>query len=94
MSAPLPGRLLFLLKDSHGLPLEVALDRVAAAGATVEWPSFVEAAREAGWYDFQTYDALRYALQDSFMPQTARGAVLAGFKRYVLARPHPCVAAP
>ena len=78
------GSILFQLKATHGLPLDMALDRVIDAGLSVEWPSFIEEARKNGWPDFQTFDALRYGLQDAFIPQSAKSAVLDGFKRYVM----------
>ena len=81
----IPGSLLFTLKATHGLPLDMALDRVIEAGESVEWPSFIEEARKNGWHDFQTYSELKYGLQDAFIPQSVKDAILDGFKRYVLA---------
>jgi alanyl-tRNA synthetase len=77
------GELLFKLKATHGLPLDMALDRIIEHKVSVEWPSFIEAARADGWPDWKTYYALKYGLQDAFMPQSVKQAILDGFATYV-----------
>lgn len=81
------GSLIFDLKDAHGLPIDFALDRVMEAGEFVEWPSFIERARECGWPDFRTFETLCHALEDSSVGFGARKDIVSAFKRYVLAFP-------
>jgi cytochrome P450 len=82
------GALVFHLKATHGLPLDFIIDRSASEGG-IDWVGFAEEARLQGWWDFQTYDAIRYALQDAFLPKNEQQAVLNEFKRFVLSNPHP-----
>lgn len=59
------GSFLFKLKDTHGLPLEIAIDEVLSNGLKIEWASFIEEARSCGWYDFMTFDVINYAIAES-----------------------------
>lgn len=86
-----PGRELFKLKDTHGLPLDAAITRIAAQGLAVDWPGFIEAAREHGWWDFQTEEALFPALDDAEVFAEYREAVKLRFKAYVLKNRHPAM---
>jgi hypothetical protein len=79
------GAFLFLLKDTHGLPIDMALDRIIERGHSVEWPSFIEAARENGWPDFRTFGALEHGIQDAFISANTKDAILCGTKRYMMA---------
>jgi hypothetical protein len=84
------GATLFGLKATHGLPLGFALDRIInTAGVAVEWPSFIEAARKNGWWDYQTYEVLCHGLEDGDIPKDVQAGIRSGFQRYVLAHPHP-----
>lgn len=85
----LRGSFLFDMKDTQGLPIDFALDALMERGFSVEWPSFIDRARQAGWWDFQTYRVLRHALQDSSVPRGVRDAILEAFQRYTQAKPHP-----
>jgi hypothetical protein len=84
----LRGSFLFDMKDTQGLPIDFALDAIMERGFGVEWPSFIERARRAGWWDFQTYRVLRDSLQDSSVPRGTRDAILDAFQHYVQANPH------
>lgn len=84
------GDVLFHLKATHGFPLDFALDRlINERGIAVEWPGFIEAARDGGWWDFQTFEVIEHAMQDAGIEREYRAAVLERFKAYVLQRPHP-----
>lgn len=79
-----PGSLLFDWKATHGLPIDFALDRLIERRIGVEWPSYIERARECGRYDFQTYDDLTHGLEDSSVPRATVSAILAASRRYIL----------
>lgn len=82
------GKELFELKDTHGMPLDFSLDIVCnERKMAVDWPSFIEAARAAGWYDFQTLSQITHAMEHAALPSAYREAVIAGFKNYVLQNP-------
>jgi alanyl-tRNA synthetase len=84
------GSKVFRLKDTHGVPLDFTLDKIVnQLGGTVEWPSFIEAARSAGWRDFMTYEALCHGMQDADLPLLMQEAIQERFKLYVLTNPHP-----
>lgn len=78
------GKKLFELRATHGLPLDFALDSILPQ-MMVDWPGYIEAARENGRWDFQTLGEITHALIDQ--PAGYRAAVIAGFKNYVMANP-------
>jgi alanyl-tRNA synthetase len=80
----LHGSVLFHLKATHGLPLDVAISRATSKGMTIEWPSFIEEARHNGWWDFQTHDAIRDALVDAEVASTVREQIMLRFRAYVM----------
>jgi hypothetical protein len=53
----------------------------------VEWPSFIEAARENGWWDFQTYDAICVGMEDAGIERPVQAGIKARFQQYVLTHP-------
>lgn len=90
-----PGRELFNLKATHGVPLDFAIDHIMAADhhglrCVIEWPSYIEEARRNKRWDFQTYDDIRHALEDceSYSKEFQK-EILDRFKAYVLKYPHP-----
>ena len=84
------GDILFALKDTHGFPLNMALDMIINQRDTpVDWPAFIEAARQGGWWDYQTYEVMQHALADGDVPVDTRYAIMQRFKQYVLRYPHP-----
>lgn len=82
-----PGRAAFRLKDEKGVPLSMIIDLCEV----IEWPSFIEAARDAGWYDFQTLAQIKAALFDADIDEVVQKEIVQRFKLYVLANPHPCL---
>jgi len=86
-----PGSEVFRLKDERGLPLPVGIDLCLTSGRSIEWPSFIEAARSAGWYDFQTFAQIKNALAEADVGDEYAHGVLQRFKLYVLTNPHPCL---
>jgi len=85
------GRTLFKIKDEHGLPLDFALAQIIDAGQTVDWPEFIEHARECKWWDFQIINVLEHVLVDAGGKDYADN-VLMRTKLYMMANPHPAMA--
>ena len=84
------GAELFALKDTHGFPLDFALDKIInQSGMAVDWPAFIEAARRNGWWDFQTLDVMQAGFLDAGLPRGMGVDIEIRFKRYVLRYPHP-----
>lgn len=86
------GARLFGLKDAHGLPLDFALDAIINdRGMVVEWPGFIEAARAAGWWDYQTLAVMEHALQDAGVARDLTAGIVERAKLYVMAHEHPAI---
>jgi hypothetical protein len=86
-----PGEYLFELKDTMGLPLEFSASTVLNKEIKIEWPSFIEKARKAGWWDFQTYEVLLYLEEELSEYKEYMQGVIDRFKIYVLKYPHPAL---
>lgn len=84
-----PGKELFELKATYGLPLEIAIEEIHNKNGIIEWPGFIEEARKNEWWDFKTYDVIKYALEDAGIDKKTREEILKRFKIYVLKYPHP-----
>lgn len=83
-----PGSQLFRLKDTHGLPFEMALQLVVDRGLTVEWCSLVDEARSQKWWDFQTYDLVKQALADIGMSRPEQHQILIRLQAYIMETLH------
>jgi alanyl-tRNA synthetase len=83
------GRFLFKLKDTHGFPLEMAIDITLGRGLLIRWISFIECARDNLWWDFQTIQVVEHALQDAGCDRTYVSNVIDRFKIYSYTIPHP-----
>jgi len=81
------GRRLFDLKATHGLPLDFTLGALNDRDVDIDIDEFIEAARENQWWDFQTYDALRYAMLDAGFSREQQADNLHRFRNYVLHHP-------
>lgn len=75
MNQIFPGERLFELKATHGLPLEVAVDRLFDSGVRIDWCGFIDCARSNGWYDFQTIRLIEQALDDCLIEKSIRAAI-------------------
>lgn len=88
MSKLFSGKVLFELKATHGLPLDVALSEIMVnAGHAINWPEFLETARKNGRWDFQTIPDIEVALLDAEVPREVASEILARCKAWVLANP-------
>lgn len=84
------GKTLFNLKATHGLPLDFALDQIInKRGLMVEWPGFVKAARENGWWDFQIMESIKHAMQDAELSKHMQMGIEHRLMAWILANPHP-----
>jgi len=82
------GRTLFQLKATHGLPLDVPVDRIINTEKwCIGWDDFILEAREQGWYDFQTIDVAEQALTDADVDRAYRDEVIKRMKLYVVKYP-------
>lgn len=78
-----PGDQLFELRSTHGLPLEIALDRIITEeGLAVHWLQFVRQARKNLWGDEQTYRVISHALADSGVDREIQRGITSGLRRY------------
>jgi alanyl-tRNA synthetase len=85
----MPGSEVFRLKDQQGVPLSMTVGMCLIRDVRIEWLSFIEAARSAGWYDFQTLAQLKAAFSDADVGDEYTNAVVQRFKLYVLNNPRP-----
>ena len=58
------GALLFRLKDSHGLPPDMAADAIYGKGMAINWAEFVTEAKRHGWTASKAIKEVDYALMD------------------------------
>ena len=83
-----PGDKLFNLKATHGLPLEVALERIIVQEEMcVSWDKFIEEARRNHRWDFQTLEEITVALQDAFVKKEITQSIIEHVKLYMLKSP-------
>lgn len=61
----IPGEMIFRLADQDGFPIWASLDEAAKWDAVIDWTGYIKAAREAGWWDFQTIDKIIEAVHDA-----------------------------
>ena len=84
-----PGKEVFELKATYGLPLEVIVGEIFDKKLVIEWPGFIEQARANGWWDFKTIDTIKYALEDVDCTKQMKEEILVRCKIYVTKYPHP-----
>lgn len=78
------GSDLFELKATHGFPLEVAIDTIFENNFLIDWTSFIDQARKNKWYDFQTYETICYALDESFLDKEFKQQVKLRLQAYIM----------
>jgi alanyl-tRNA synthetase len=81
------GSFLFHLKDTMGFPLAMSLIECERNDLRIDWCGFVEAARNAGWWDFQTMDVINEAFVDSGVWADHRKAIEDRLKLYMMTHP-------
>lgn len=87
-TAVYPGNKLFQLKATHGLPLDITVDRIInTEGLSIEWPSFVEEARRNERWDFQTVEDIEVALTDADVDRKTQAQIIKRVKNYMQQNP-------
>ncbi|WP_455886941.1 hypothetical protein [Pseudomonas rustica] len=82
------GARLFYLKATHGIPLGPAIDRIInTEGLAITWYDFLASARNNGWYDFQTIEAVESGLSDAGVDRAMRDEILQRFKVLIMRNP-------
>jgi hypothetical protein len=78
------GKKLFELKATHGLPLDIALDHLFAAGVSIDWTGFIDCARSNGWYDFKIIALIETSLEDCLIDRDTKLAIVERSKAYIM----------
>lgn len=58
------GEKLFQLYDTHGLPLEIAIENILNEGKKINWAQYILTATKAGWSKNKISNTVFYALDD------------------------------
>jgi len=58
------GKFLFDLSDTHGLPIEIAVQEILERGFNINWLEFIKEAQIAGWKNRKIKEKIKSALQD------------------------------
>lgn len=84
------GPEVFELKATYGLPLDMAFDQILnEREMTIEWKSFIDAARKNEMWDFQIYRMVEHALQDAGIKKETTGIILSNMQHYMMQNLHP-----
>lgn len=84
------GSFVFHLKATHGTPWDMVCENlIVDRGLRIDWVGFIEAARQNGWWDFQTIPAVENDLRDAGVPTEMVEAIIVRMKHYVLTHKHP-----
>ena len=79
------GDFVFSLKTTHGLPLEMIIDwTIGEMGLRISWVDFIKEARKNKWFDFQIYETINYALQESMIDTKIKEAIKNGVVVYLV----------
>lgn len=81
---PFPGDKIFYLKDTEGVPFALLFMMVEQEKTVPSWDKLIEAARSAGWYDYQIYDSIVEGLNDSQCWPGLRAGIIHRLKQYLL----------
>lgn len=81
------GRRLFELKATHGIPLDISVEKIHGAGVAIEWTEFIKAARSNGWWDFRTIVVIEQALSDSITSRKLSEEILKICKIFIMNNP-------
>lgn len=65
LSGMLSGADVFKLRDTHGLPLSVIIEKLYEMGSMVDWLGFILAAAGAGWKGEKTKREIYSALSEA-----------------------------
>lgn len=69
------GHIMFDLIDTHGLPMEIAIDRIYEDDVRIDWVGFIQKGWERGWYSYQIFDKIKFGLSESFTFQNDKASI-------------------
>jgi len=81
------GKLLFKLKDTHGLPFSMSFSYLYDANQGIDIRGIIDTARSSGWWDFQLLPQIEEALIDC--GHHDKDNIINLFKQYCVTYPHP-----
>lgn len=82
------GKLLFELKATHGLPLDITLHEVLVRRSLrVDWVEFIQTGRNNGWWDYQIIEAIEVGLADAGVPPDDVSAIVTRAKLWMQKEP-------
>lgn len=58
------GELLFKISDTHGLPVEIAVEKLLEKNIQIDWFRFCLTAANAGWSNKKIKEKIKSAMQD------------------------------
>lgn len=58
------GELLFKISDTHGLPIEIAVEKLLEKNIQIDWFQYCLAAANAGWSNRKIKEKINSAMQD------------------------------
>jgi alanyl-tRNA synthetase len=64
MNKSVSGKFLFDLSDTHGLPIEIAVQEILERGLSINWLEFIKEAQIAGWKNRKIKEKIKSAMQD------------------------------
>lgn len=83
-----PGDILFKLRSTNGLPLDISLNRIIVKEKmTISWIDFIEEARKNKWWDFKIYDVISYGLYDALVDKDIIRNILIRIQYYMVKFP-------
>ncbi|AXG66447.1 hypothetical protein JA33_042 [Dickeya phage vB_DsoM_JA33] len=82
------GKTVFELKATHGLPLDVSVDRIIVQNnMAIDWPEFIRTARKNLRWDFQTISDIENALMDADVDRNVAAEIVTRCKLWVMQNP-------
>jgi len=77
------GAKFFDLKDRHGLPLEVALDKIYGEGFKIDWEGFVKRGLHLKVSKEKLKRIMDETLLESFIPKEVKADILSDFNQII-----------
>ena len=85
----LDGKIVFDLKATYGLPLEIIIDRVMnEEGLNITWPDFIEEARKNNWLDEQIFKTIKYGIEESMLERDIKEIIIEKTMLYLMTYPN------
>lgn len=78
------GAKLFQLKDRHGLPLEIAIDKLYQSDVKIDWISFVNEARRVNYSDEKILKIVNEFVLESFINKADKINIVETVKKLIV----------